>query len=312
MKWLGAFLIIFSASVVASDIVMTTEQPAPNRVNSGISLIRGWAISPTEAVTSVTVTIDDHSPMVMPYGDARGLVGQWYDGWPNSYNCGWSQAVDWNNYRPGTHTIEIEACTATGCKVNVQTFDTVKFRVPFGSSVSIGDVATDGQRIFLTGVNVEGVLSNVELEWLPQAHQWNIISVNEPDTGLPDEDQQFLMLINNLRQEVGAPPLGWDVALALASTLHSQDMANNSYFSHTGLNGSQFSARAIDAGFQGFAMGENIAAGSASASATFNQWLNSPPHYANMTNSSAAKVGYGSGYASGSQWGYYHTMIIGR
>jgi uncharacterized protein YkwD len=57
-------------------------------------------------------------------------------------------------------------------------------------------------------------------------------------------------------------------------------------------------------------MAENIAAGNSTAQATFNQWLNSPGHNANMLGSSFTVIGIGRA-TGGGQYGVYWTNVFG-
>ena len=75
------------------------------------------------------------------------------------------------------------------------------------------------------------------------------------------EAEEMLSLVNGIRADSGIAPLKLSAELNTAAFDHSYDMASNNYFSHTGLNGSTFSERAIAAGYTGSPRGENIAAG---------------------------------------------------
>lgn len=129
--------------------------------------------------------------------------------------------------------------------------------------------------------------------------------------------QSVLDEINNYRKN-GAPcssgglsPLSWDSKLSIASVNHSIDMAANNYFSHTGLDGSSPWDRIDAAGYTGTPLGENIAAGS-SVKSVVSSWINSPGHCSNLMHSKGVYLGYGWASKSGSDWGIYHTMIIGK
>ena len=88
---------------------------------------------------------------------------------------------------------------------------------------------------------------------------------------------------------------------------HSNDMQENGYLSHTGLNGSTFDERADLAGFSGAALGENIAVGYGSEEAVIEGWMTSAGHCSNIMNSSATMIGIAK-----SSEGSYWTMILGR
>jgi Cysteine-rich secretory protein family/Secretion system C-terminal sorting domain len=126
------------------------------------------------------------------------------------------------------------------------------------------------------------------------------------------DENEMLRLVNNLRSENGIPPVRLNPNLNKAAFNHSKDMADNNYFSHVGLNGSSFSQRAVNAGYTGSPLGENIAAGSSTAAATFDQWKNSPDHRSNILNRNANEMGIGHGTKTGSRFTHYWTQIFGR
>jgi hypothetical protein len=129
-------------------------------------------------------------------------------------------------------------------------------------------------------------------------------------TELDAEEQSFLTILNNYRAENGRAPLTACKSLNRAAQGHSEDMRDNNYFSHTGLNGSTFSQRASLACYKSFATAENIAAGNSTGSATFDQWKNSPGHNTNMLGSNHKVIGIGRA-TGGGQYGVYWTTKFG-
>ena len=125
------------------------------------------------------------------------------------------------------------------------------------------------------------------------------------------EENAFLGLINQYRAANGLGALVHTQTLAAAAEHHSVDMATNTYFSHTLLDGTSVAQNLANHGYSdGSTWGENIAAGNASAAATFEQWRTSPPHNANMLNPSFGAIGIGR--ASGSSgYGTYWTTVFG-
>ena len=125
---------------------------------------------------------------------------------------------------------------------------------------------------------------------------------------LDEEEQRFLALLNAHRQANGVPPVSACASLNRAAQAHSEDMRDQDYFDHSGLNGSSPSSRACDACFescQSTGLGENIAAGNSGAEATFDQWLNSPGHNANMLRDSYVVVGLGRATGGGTYRAYW-------
>ncbi|MDX2008178.1 MAG: CAP domain-containing protein [Meiothermus sp.] len=140
----------------------------------------------------------------------------------------------------------------------------------------------------------------------------------------------FLTLINNFRSQQqtcqrlvngvvqtevmpAVPPVVFQDQLNTAARLHSEDMATNNYFDHTGLNGSTFSQRVIAAGYTGAPQGENISAGNADAQGAFNSWRNSQGgHCQGMMSPNANEIGLGYGFNANSQWTHYWTLVMGK
>ncbi|MFO0833579.1 MAG: CAP domain-containing protein [Phycisphaerales bacterium] len=76
-------------------------------------------------------------------------------------------------------------------------------------------------------------------------------------------------------------PLALNEALTVAARLHSQDMADNDYFSHIDLQGNSPSDRATAQGYV-YSAGENIAAGYESIDIVHRAWLDSVDHRKNV------------------------------
>ncbi|MGD9212274.1 MAG: CAP domain-containing protein [Desulfobacteraceae bacterium] len=127
-----------------------------------------------------------------------------------------------------------------------------------------------------------------------------------------DVELEVLDLINEERQKNGIHALSWNDQLFEAAALHSEDMAESDYFSHTSLGGSSFIDRITAAGYSYSAASENIGAGQTDAQAIFDSWMNSQGHRENMLSASYCEAGVG--YASGtnSQYTHYWTLDLGK
>lgn len=129
---------------------------------------------------------------------------------------------------------------------------------------------------------------------------------------LDTEEQTFVTLINNYRQSKGLVPLKISDKLDAAATWLSTDMGQKKYFSHTDSLGRSFATRFSAFGYTyATYKGENIAAGNATASATFEQWRNSSGHNANMLNANFRVMGIARVYTAGSPYGWYWTNDFG-
>jgi uncharacterized protein YkwD len=93
-----------------------------------------------------------------------------------------------------------------------------------------------------------------------------------------------LKLTNHYRMLMGLQPLGFEVELAAAAGGHSEEMRRLRYFDHTSPESDHATPtlRAEKAGFEGTAVGENIAQGYRSPRAVHRGWLHSPGHHRNI------------------------------
>lgn len=107
-----------------------------------------------------------------------------------------------------------------------------------------------------------------------------------------------------------APPLAADPNLGLAAQAHAVDMAQNSFFSHTGSDGSSFVQRVRRTDYSGLPIGENIAGGGREAASVVQRWIDSDGHCRNLMNPDATKLGVG--YVVGGQYGTLWVQVFGR
>lgn len=110
-------------------------------------------------------------------------------------------------------------------------------------------------------------------------------------------------------------PLAMQDQLREAARFHSQWMGDTGSFSHEspgGPNGDDWVDRIENAGYTGYTtLGENIAAGSATAQGVIDQWMSSDPHCANIMEPAFEDIGVGYAYAEGSEYGHYWTQDFG-
>lgn len=164
---------------------------------------------------------------------------------------------------------------------------------------------------------------------------------DDPDTGAPPTDEvpdngycrpvanwdpawvqlesEVLQLVNEYRARGAdcgsagsfgsAPALVMQPALRCAARVHSMDMAERDFFSHTNPSGESPWDRFERAGYSYSRAGENIAGGSATAQGTMDQWMNSDGHCANIMNPNFEEIGVG--YHPGGPYGHLWTQTFG-
>lgn len=124
-------------------------------------------------------------------------------------------------------------------------------------------------------------------------------------------ETQFMAILNAERVSLGKNILTINSSLSAAAYLHSKDMAENGYFSHTSLDGRNFVQRIVAAGYSNYySLAENIAyhSGISDSGRVYDMWKNSAGHYANMIgdfNEAGLGVYSQSGYT-------YYTLDLGR
>jgi uncharacterized protein YkwD len=105
--------------------------------------------------------------------------------------------------------------------------------------------------------------------------------------------------INQIRRGRGLRGLRNNGRLAAAADYHSKDMARKGYFEHDSANGTTFWRRIErfypSRGFRSWTVGENLLWGSNSYGAAFavREWMNSPPHRANILSREWREIGIG-------------------
>ncbi|HYO67094.1 MAG TPA: CAP domain-containing protein [Archangium sp.] len=190
-----------------------------------------------------------------------------------------------------------------------------------GVSVLLGAVLVAG-----CGGGEEGVIDeSVQME--APAQEGTVTALAYCDdvitwsTGWTDFENQVLTLVNQRRAagatcggvyKAPAPALTLDTRLRCAARKHSKDMALNTFFSHTGSNGSTPLQLIISAGYAFSTEAENIGAGYSTPSAAVTGWMNSTGHCNNIMNPSLRHLGVGYYYrASGSTYAHYWTQDFG-
>ena len=127
--------------------------------------------------------------------------------------------------------------------------------------------------------------------------------------------EQVVELTNIERAKANLQPLKLNDKLSNAAEDHSNDMAQDNFFSHTGVDGSTVSDRVKNNGYEYSRVGENIAAGQTSAAEVVEGWMNSPGHRANILNPNYAEIGVGYEYlendTGSSNYNQYWTQVFG-
>lgn len=131
-----------------------------------------------------------------------------------------------------------------------------------------------------------------------------LVRANNPQDNVLTVEEKVLTLVNQIRQEVGKPPLKLDQTLNEIALLKSEDMVAQDYFSHESPTyGSPFDMlKQFGVTYQ--RAGENIAYGYRTPEAVVEGWRQSEGHYLNMIGD-YTHMGIGL-----SNEGYYWTQLF--
>jgi len=111
---------------------------------------------------------------------------------------------------------------------------------------------------------------------------------------------ELLSQVNRLRAEgctcgktyfPPVPSVTWNNLLEQAASRHSIDMSQNDHFDHMGTDGSTFSQRIEEAGYEFDLAGENIAKGHISIISVMTSWRKSPKHCELLMNPNLTEMG---------------------
>ena len=159
----------------------------------------------------------------------------------------------------------------------------------------------------LSGQLLEGVLARSNAPVPSDAARERRLQAQAQDLCL-----RVVELTNQERAKHGLPALIVDPALTRSAQGHSDDMANNNFFSHTGSNGSDLVQRLTAAGYSPiYAAGENIAAGQVTPEEVVAAWMASDGHRRNILSSYYHHIGVGYAYREGTTYWRYWTQDFG-
>ena len=128
---------------------------------------------------------------------------------------------------------------------------------------------------------------------------------DEDDGSYAEYAEDVLAAVNRNRTAYGLRPLTLAEDLCEDADIRAEEIVSN--FSHTRPNGSSCFT-VISGSYHRVA--ENIAGGHATAEETVDQWMNSPPHRANILDPALKELGVGYCHAPGSAYEHYWVQLF--
>ncbi len=120
-------------------------------------------------------------------------------------------------------------------------------------------------------------------------------------------EKMVFYLVNATRAKFGQPTLIWSDLASLSGYIHSKDMADNDYFSHTNLEGQEPWDRMVDVGIDYYYAAENLSGGYNTPFDIHFGLMNSPGHRVNILSPNPSHLGVGIYYDYNSTYRIYTT-----
>jgi hypothetical protein len=162
-----------TADAGIEQLYLTLEEPVSQSTASGVSNIRGWAVAPS-GIDRLELLIDDALTAEIPYGGARGDVGDAFPEIANADKSGFGQTFNFGLLGEGTHSISVRAYSNYGGMIErTATFEVAAFQDPFiddagfpSFSASSAEVDRRTGDVLLQNVVLEdGSAYDVTLRW---------------------------------------------------------------------------------------------------------------------------------------------------
>ncbi len=141
-------------------------------------------------------------------------------------------------------------------------------------------------------INIGGGAPSNPVNKLPTTNPPKVQKPMAVPSGVSQDDQTLLTLVNKARANAGAGALEFDMNVVKVARIKAKDMVDNNYFSHQSPTyGSPFDMmRQFGVSFK--SAGENIA-GNATVEGAFDAWMKSEGHRKNILNGNFNYCGFG-------------------
>ena len=174
----------FEASTTPGDTFrVKLEEPRSGSVYSGIGNLRGWSVA-TVGVERVEIYVDDVYSTDVPYGGARGDVGDLFPDIEGASSSGFSMAFNYNNLTAGEHKLTARSINANGQSTeNSVTFSVAKFHKPFFPADTVVNLnpaqcSLSGDEISVVGAVIEGRPYDILMKWKTPTQGFDIVEID--------------------------------------------------------------------------------------------------------------------------------------
>ena len=185
--FVGLTLITSTATfgALSESIILKLEQPGDSEIYSGVSNIRGWAVSPA-GMERAELHVDGTYKRDIPMGGGRADVCNHpsypEETYPGSCNSGFSTTFSYSNLSTGEHTVKVVAYDQEGDYNEASSvFEVRRFADPFLSDPASIDLTSasaleilDGNTLLATGILIDGEPVDVTLRWRTGSQDFDI------------------------------------------------------------------------------------------------------------------------------------------
>ena len=181
------FFFLYSAIAGAQQAIVTLEEPVDGGIASGVTNIRGWAVSDA-GVDRIELFVDGQFYSEIPYGGQRGDVESAFPSIPNSINSGFGQTYNYSEIGTGEHTFTVRAYMKDGELVEDSADFTVAalpepfypdaIRPNFERATALMYQFPGNEKIYINNVVVDsGERVDLELSWSTPTQGFAITNV---------------------------------------------------------------------------------------------------------------------------------------
>ena len=179
-------LALSALTATAGDIQFNLEEPTNGSIYSGVSNVRGWAIS-SAGINRVELFLDGTLLTQIPSGSLslRTDVGNTYPTYPNSSQSGFSWTENYSSLTAGPHSISVNVVDNQGSQksavvsFNVTRFNNSYISNPAAVSLNAATITDDNDKsISISNLQADGRAYNVRLEWRTQTQGFALTSIS--------------------------------------------------------------------------------------------------------------------------------------
>ena len=174
------FVIEFDAT--APPILANLEEPLNRSIQSGVGMIRGWALS-DEEVERIQVYLDGEYVFDIPYGDPRPDVAAKFTEKGGAATSGFSVPFRYSSLSEGEHTVKVVVRDRFGGRTErTSSFEVVRFHKGYLNlqdtpNLTWAYTSAFGDEIRATGVTVDGVTYSLSLQWQARSQKFEITRI---------------------------------------------------------------------------------------------------------------------------------------